>query len=333
MREMVSGRGAVVLLLWTLLALQVHEARSQEAAQLRIQTDRADSVLVVIDGYESGVRAEATGSYFEVQPGNRQIGIYAPGMTSDTTEVELAAGEKMTYQATLYPFGDSQSEIVPEGGLSEYLRLRTQSNFAVVTGADTRVFLDGEELGRGVQLLSVDPGEHEVRVVDHVGRARTELVRVEEGSFVRKEMMTRPSRDRTWMAAPLPPLAHLVKGERREALLIGGGLLLAVGGYAGLRMLRSNTRSRYDETLFDYKVTESEELALERGDELERLSERMRLYDRASIGTLLFGVALYVWGIYDGMQPPRGGWQPRPVVDWQPAIGTGEIGIGLQVRY
>jgi hypothetical protein len=208
--------------------------------------------------------------------------------------------------------------------------LRNQANVVVETDAETRIFVNGKDMGQGTARLMIPYDEPTASIELRLGSKRTTIpinLATNRSMYVNRYMA--PDRLVSWILSPLPGLTQAYERSYSSALLI------AAATAGGVYVLHRRN-DQYQRRQADYQELRTAYSGALYFDQVEQLGLEMRAYyphvERAAqlrdISAYALG-ALFAVHLVDVAIPPKYGFRKVSVGPHPYRFVGAEIRLGL----
>lgn len=338
------------LLLSEVLPIRAQETPATEVGYLHLLHNAGEAYVLIGDEFGAIERAPASPNNTGDQPEHDTIFQSWLLVPPDTVlallpgryEIKLAGKQRFDHLVKVtIKSGETTRELVVMKiafgedymAHSAYPAVHEQANLAVITDAESAIYIDGVYQGQGVVKQAVEPGIYELRVEHPTAGVARGVVSISSAPLRLKvvELYSKPEQSTAFVLSVLPGLAQVYKDQPRRAALALG--LTAAG--AGLAYTQHRTYQQEAELYADmqtrYRQASEEQLALQLGDEAEVQFEKTR--QAAQRRDIAFGIAagIYALTLIDSWLPPRYGYReaPKDVLDLVVRWKADRSGAGL----
>lgn len=275
-----------------------------DSSWVRFETKPAEVILVLGEDLSRPI-AVTSGDSLLLPVGTHAYRFTHPSFGDSHGELELAPGETVTLIIDL-----RFNRIPIPNTKSTWFVLRSQANLFVETDDDTKIFLNGEQIGQGTASLLLPYGGPELTLELRWGPLRHTLpvdLQTHRSAYVKHHLA--PHRVTYWFLSPFPGMTQLHEGRWITSAALLTASLASAAVLARSDMIYRDRRETYREIRADYRAATTFDKAEELGIQMDAAFVR---YDRAAqwrnASILLLGAA---YGIHwvDVAIPPKYGFR------------------------
>lgn len=300
---------------------------SKSYSTVIFNTAELDSFYLVINENFGKIIEMATGDSIYFPEGEYRLRFFQKYYQDVRLNITLDSDSEQSYLLLFKPFGNDK--IKTQKLSSSYPRIAWNGVGVIVSDPDTDIALGHSDSRKQYQVIE-DHGNFEVNFLNQTLSAE-ENVRFELDSTITFKVFQnyfRPEKRKVVYYSLLPGVAQIYKGENRKGYLLGASTLLSFSlslySYSKYQSLNRD----YENKLSLYqRSSEVNELFI-LGNQINTLNKRLTNYGRVRDGSLLLGVLLYAFNIYDGLKKPEFGYRISfdPYLDF-PDFNGNVIGI------
>jgi hypothetical protein len=295
-----------------------------DSSWVRIRTMPTEVILVLNEDLAKPI-AHHSGDSLLLPVGKHTIRITHPLFGDGLRNIDLPQDKTLNLAIDLrfnrIPIPNTQST---------WFVLRNQANVVVETDAETRIFVNGNDMGQGTARVMIPYDEPTANIELRLGSKRTTIpinLTTNRSMYVNQYMA--PDRLVSWILSPLPGLTQAYEQSYSRALLI------AAATAGGVYVLHSRN-DQYQRRQADYQVLRNAYFATSDFNEAEQLGLEMRaFYPHVERAAQLRDISAYALGalfavhLVDVAIPPKYGFRKLSVRPHPYRFVGAEIRLGL----
>ncbi len=295
-----------------------------DSSWVRIQTMPTEVILVLNEDLANPI-AITSGDSLKLPVGKHALRFTHPAFSDIHRVIEPVAGETLSLSIDL-----RRNPIPIPNSKSTWFVLRNQANLIVKTDNDTRIFLNGEDIGQGTARRMLPYEQLDLTLELRRGTmSQTIPIDFQTHRSLYLTHYLAPERFTYWFLSPIPGMSQLYEGRWKTSLSIIGATAITA------RVLTKWTATTI-ERRESYKDIRREYVAATNFNDVEELGHRMAAsyprYNRASqyqqAATFALG-AVFAVHVLDVAIPPKYGFRKVSVGPHPYQMIGAEIHLGF----
>ncbi len=216
---------------------------------------------------------------------------------------------------------------------SSYPRFQLQANLVIVTDKESFIFIDGNRVGQNYIRIDTLAATYLIQTKHQYAGNSKKTVHVKSDRLEIVEMFNKPHRSITFALGLVPGLSQYYLGQKLKGTFLFTATTAVLGlAYKYQQDFNSNNSS-YNVVRSIYQLADSEQKAVQLGDEAEALFNLAKQSARKR--DIFFGtfISIYIINIIDVLKPPESGYRDERKHNLMPLIQNNTFGWSYKFSF